>query len=436
MRVRVSEIYKTIQGESTYAGLPCVMVWLTGCNLDCTYCDTPQAKSGGSDMSVDDIVATVADLNVPLVEVTGGEPLVQEATPLLLNRLLDRGHTVLLETNGSQPLDNVPRDVIKICDIKCPGSGEQDSNLWKNIEQLTDKDQVKFVLSDRSDYDWAKDVIQRHRLSTFDILLSPVTATLSLRELASWILDDGLDARLQPQLHKAVWPEGETQALRPMDRGKAAVVLLSGGLDSATTLALAKRDGFEVYALTFSYGQKHAIEVDSSRKIAETIGVTEHKVVNLDLAPMAQSALTSDQEVPKNREHIGNDIPPTYVPARNLIFLSCAAAWAETLQCGDIFIGVSCTDYSGYPDCRREFLESFQACVNLATKSGVEGRPLTIHAPFLRKTKAEIVRTGLELGLDYSLTHSCYDPGPGGTPCGGCDSCVLRDRAFQEAGLA
>ena len=214
-----------------------------------------------------------------------------------------------------------------------------------------------------------------------------------------------------------------------------AVVLLSGGLDSTTTLALAKKDGFEIYALTFNYGQKHAIEVNSARKIAEAIGVARHQVVDMDLAALAHSALTTDQEVPKNREQIGGDIPPTYVPARNLVFLSCAAAWAETLQCRDIFIGISCADYSGYPDCRTEFLESFQSCVNIATKAGVEGNPLTVHAPFLHKTKAEIIRTGLDMNLDYSLTHSCYDPGPDGAPCGRCDSCILRKHAFKALGL-
>ena len=216
---------------------------------------------------------------------------------------------------------------------------------------------------------------------------------------------------------------------------KKAVVLLSGGLDSATALALAKRDGFEIYALTFDYGQRHAIEVLCARKIAETIGVAKHEVMALDLASLAHSALTGNEEVPKDREQIGNDIPATYVPARNLIFLSCAAAWAESLQCRDIFIGVSCADYSGYPDCRGEFIESFRACVNTATKTGIEGNRLEIHAPFLHKTKTEIIKAGLDMGLDYSMTHSCYDPGPDGAACTRCDSCILRKHAFAALGL-
>jgi 7-cyano-7-deazaguanine synthase len=216
---------------------------------------------------------------------------------------------------------------------------------------------------------------------------------------------------------------------------KRAVVLLSGGVDSTTTLALAKAKGFEIYALTFDYGQRHAIEVRCARKIAETTGVAEHRVIEMDLASLAHSALTGRQKIPKDRTQIGCDIPATYVPARNLIFLSCAAAWAESVQCWDIFIGVSCTDYSGYPDCRGEFIESFRACVNAATKTGVEGRPLQIHAPFLHKTKTEIIKAGLDMAVDYSLTHSCYDPASDGTPCGRCDSCTLRKHAFQALGL-
>ena len=451
----VCEIYNTVQGETTYAGLPCVMVRLAGCNLNCTYCDTPQARSGGRKMTIAEIQAEVERFHPFLVEVTGGEPLLQEATPFLLKALLSSGSKVLLETNGSLSIDPVPSGVIKICDIKCPGSGEADSNRWENVELLTDNDQVKFVLCDRADYDWAKDVMRRYDLARFEILFSPACGTLEPQELASWILEDRLAVRLNTQIHKMLWPEGdENPPLPPSPKGsdrpqkkitatgtvpirsKKAVVLLSGGLDSATALALAKRDGFEIYALTFDYGQRHAVEVDSARKIAEAVGVARHRVIEMDLASLAHSALTTDQEVPKDREQIGGDIPPTYVPARNLIFLSCAAAWAETLKCRDIFIGVSCTDYSGYPDCRGEFIESFQACVNIATKAGVEGDSLEIHAPFLHKTKTEIIKAGLDMGVDYSMTHSCYDPGPDGTPCGRCDSCTLRKRAFEALGLS
>lgn len=217
---------------------------------------------------------------------------------------------------------------------------------------------------------------------------------------------------------------------------KKAVVLLSGGVDSSTVLALAQRQGFEVHALTVDYGQRHAAEVRCAAKIAQAAGAAEHRIVKIDLPSVADSALTGKEEVPKDRTEIGGDIPPTYVPARNLIFLSCAAAWAETLECTDIFIAVSCADYSGYPDCRGEFIESFNDCVNLATKTGVEGRPLKVHAPLLHKTKAETISMGLDMGVDYALTHSCYDPGPGGIPCGRCDSCILRRRAFEALGIA
>ncbi len=214
---------------------------------------------------------------------------------------------------------------------------------------------------------------------------------------------------------------------------KKAVVLLSGGVDSATTLAHAKSEGFEVYALTIDYGQRHAFEIECAKKVAGFVGVAEHRVLRMDLAPFAASALTGSGEVPKDRSSVGDDIPVTYVPARNLIFLSCAAAWAESLGAGDIFIGVSSVDYSGYPDCRPGFIESFRRTVNEATRVGVEGEGITVHAPFLERSKADVVSRGRELGMDYSLTHSCYDPGPEGEACGRCDSCVIRRRAFEEA---
>jgi 7-carboxy-7-deazaguanine synthase len=205
----VSEIYNTIQGESTYAGLPCVMLRLAGCNLNCVYCDTPQARSGGSKMTIAEIQEDVARFGASLIQVTGGEPLLQDATPLLLEALLNDGNKVLLETNGSISMATVPADVIKICDIKCPGSGEAESNRWENVGLLTGNDEVKFVLCDRSDYDWAKDVMRRYDLVRFEILLSPASGMLEPRELASWMLEDRLDARLNLQIHKVVWPQGE-----------------------------------------------------------------------------------------------------------------------------------------------------------------------------------------------------------------------------------
>lgn len=218
-----------------------------------------------------------------------------------------------------------------------------------------------------------------------------------------------------------------------------AVVLLSGGLDSTTTLAIARARGFEPYALTFRYGQRHAVETQAARRIAQSFGVAEHVVVDIDLRLFGGSALTADIEVPKNRpaREIGEGIPITYVPARNTIFLSFALAWAEVLGAQDIFIGVNALDYSGYPDCRPEYIAAYQAMANLATKAGVEGRQqLMIHTPLIDLTKAQIIRQGTALDIDYAPTISCYDPSPAGEACGECDSCLLRKKGFLEAGLA
>jgi 7-cyano-7-deazaguanine synthase len=217
-----------------------------------------------------------------------------------------------------------------------------------------------------------------------------------------------------------------------------SVVLLSGGLDSATTAAIAKSEGFRVHALSFSYGQRHSFELEAARRVAESLGVAEHRVATIDLRVFGGSALTDDIEVPKGRdsEEMAHGIPVTYVPARNTIFLSFALAWAEVLGASDIFIGVNALDYSGYPDCRPEFIRAFEQMANLATKAGVEGRQrLKIHAPLMHLTKAQIIRRGMELGVDYGLTSSCYDPLPGGKPCGQCDSCFLRRKGFQENGI-
>ena len=210
--------------------------------------------------------------------------------------------------------------------------------------------------------------------------------------------------------------------------------LLSGGLDSSTCLALARREGYACYALSFDYGQRHRIELDAARRVAEAIGVERHIVAKIGLDAFGGSALTDDIEVPKGQLSTG--IPVTYVPARNTIFLSFALAWAEVLESSDLFIGVNALDYSGYPDCRPEFIEAYARMANLATKAGVEGRTkLEIHTPLLRLSKAEIVKLAHELGLDFSLTHSCYDPDAAGRPCGQCDSCLLRAKGFSEAGI-
>lgn len=224
-----------------------------------------------------------------------------------------------------------------------------------------------------------------------------------------------------------------------MPKKNKAVVLLSGGLDSATMLAIARQAGFACYAMTFRYGQRHEVEIDAARRVAAAFDVFEHRIIDIDLRQFGGSALTDSAiEVPKDRDGIGGStpIPITYVPARNLIFLSYATAWAEVLGAFDIFIGVNTTDYSGYPDCRGEFIESFQQTANLATAATTQGKGrFTIHTPIIEMTKAQIIRKGTQLGLDYSLTHSCYDPDAQARPCGRCDSCKLRLKGFAEANL-
>lgn len=211
------------------------------------------------------------------------------------------------------------------------------------------------------------------------------------------------------------------------------VVLLSGGLDSYTAAAVLQAEGFDLYALSIHYGQRHVVELDAARAVAAALGVRRHLELAVDLSKVGGSALTADIAVPKDRA-LDASIPVTYVPARNTVFLSLALAWAEALGISDIGIGANALDYSGYPDCRPEYLRAFETMANLATKAGVEGRRLRIHAPLLAMTKAEIIGRGLELGVDYGLTHSCYDPDTSGRPCGHCDSCVLRAKGFAEAG--
>ncbi len=217
-----------------------------------------------------------------------------------------------------------------------------------------------------------------------------------------------------------------------------AVCLLSGGLDSATCLAFARREGFECFALSFDYGQRHAVELDAARRVAAALGAAAHRTAKIDLRVFGHSALTDDIDVPKGRDvaSMSEGIPVTYVPARNTIFLSFALAWAEVLEASDIFIGVNALDYSGYPDCRPEFIEAFETMANLATKAGVEGRTkIRIQTPLIALSKAGIVQLGTELGVPFGLTHSCYDPFPDGRVCGACDSCLLRARGFREAGV-
>ena len=218
---------------------------------------------------------------------------------------------------------------------------------------------------------------------------------------------------------------------------KHAIVLLSGGLDSATTLAIARSQGYETYALSFDYGQRHARELEAAKKIADSLGAKKHLVVKIDNQIFAGSALTDNVDVPKSRsdKEIARGIPATYVPARNTIFLAHALAWAEAIGAGHIFIGANAVDYSGYPDCRPEFIILFETLANAATKSGVEGARIQIHAPLIKMSKADIVRRAVELNVELGLTHSCYDPLPDGRACGECDSCRLRQKGFREAGV-
>ena len=220
---------------------------------------------------------------------------------------------------------------------------------------------------------------------------------------------------------------------------KKAVVLSSGGIDSTTVMAIAKQEGFEIFSLSFFYGQRHFIEIEAAKKVADAMGVKKHLMLDIDLKKIGGSALTDyNIDVPKHRNtrRMPDEIPVTYVPARNTIFLSYALAWAEILQSSDIFIGVNAVDYSGYPDCRPEYIESFEKMANLATKAGVEGKTkLRIRAPLIHMTKAQIIRKGVELGVDFSLTRSCYDPSSDNLACGHCDSCLLRKQGFKEAGI-
>ena len=218
---------------------------------------------------------------------------------------------------------------------------------------------------------------------------------------------------------------------------KKAVILLSGGLDSTTCCAIAKHQGYELYALSFSYGQRHRVELAAAKRVARFFSIKKHLIVNIDNAALAGSSLTSKKAVPKNRtaRQIGSAIPSTYVPARNTVFLSYALAYAETIGSRDIFIGVNALDYSGYPDCRPGFIAAFEKMANCATKAGVEGKRLKIHAPLINLTKAQIIKRGMKLGVDYSITHSCYDPSASGAACGECDSCLLRKKGFEVAGV-
>ncbi len=233
-------------------------------------------------------------------------------------------------------------------------------------------------------------------------------------------------------------PQGLVSIEGAASNPRKAVVLLSGGLDSATALAIAKADGFSLYAISFRYGQRHSVELDRAQQQAEMFGVVQHAIIDIDLRQFGGSALTDNIQVPKHAsaDEIGMDIPVTYVPARNTVFLALALAFAESVAAFDLFVGVNALDYSGYPDCRPEYIAAFEAMANLATKASIaDGQRIRIHAPLIHWTKAQIIQRGLELGVDYSKTSSCYDPDPAGRACGHCDSCLLRQRGFEQNGM-
>jgi 7-cyano-7-deazaguanine synthase len=403
--LRITEIFLSLQGETSTVGRPTTFVRLTGCPLRCQYCDTAYAFSGGKPATLDDVLTKVRDLGARYVTVTGGEPLAQPECVALLERLCDEGYRVSLETSGALDVSAVDPRVVKIVDLKTPGSGEANRNLFSNLEHLRAQDEVKFVICDRADYEWARDRPPRRLGSR-----GPPTG-----------------ARADPASQGVVG-----RRARPMKR---AVVLVSGGLDSATTLAIAKSQGYSCHALSFRYGQRHAIELDAARRVADAARV-DLRIVDIDLRAFGGSALTDSRiDVP---ETATTGIPVTYVPARNTVFLSLALAYAETLDARDIFIGVNAVDYSGYPDCRPEFIAAFEKTANLATKLGVEaahGERIRIHTPLIAMTKADIIRSGVALGVDYTLTVSCYQPDANARACGKCYSCRIRRDGFAAAGI-
>lgn len=429
--LRITEIFHSLQGETTTTGLPTVFVRLTGCPLRCVYCDTAYAFEGGEKMSIQAILDKVAEYQTDFITVTGGEPLAQPQCIELLKQLCDLGYRVSLETSGAMSTEDVDPRVVKIVDLKTPGSGEVSRNLYENINYLQPEDEVKFVICDRKDYDWSCMQIDQLRLrdTGSEILFSPSQGQLSPKALAEWILQDKLNVRMQLQTHKMIW--GDEPGHQEMT--KKAVILVSGGLDSSTVLAIAKRQGYDCYTLSFDYGQRHRSELVAAKKVSDMMSVSEHKVVSLDLATIGGSALTDTNiDVPECET---SGIPITYVPARNTVFLSIALGWAEVLGANDIFVGVNAVDYSGYPDCRPVYIDAFERMANLATRAGVEGNKLSIHAPLIEMTKAQIIQTGIDSGVDYSATVSCYQASDDGAACGVCDSCRLRKQGFAEANV-
>ncbi len=431
-----------------------MFVRLTGCPLRCAYCDTEYAFHNGDWFDLDSIVETVRGHGAKHVCVTGGEPLAQPNCLKLLERLCDAGFLVSLETSGALDIAAVDPRVSRVVDVKTPGSREESRNRIENFHLLTLQDQLKFVICSREDYDWSKAFLREHGLpDRARILFSPSHGEVSPTALAEWILADRLPVRFQLQLHRFVGrcarqvtlsvspgsPSAAASAsnsaatLQPASVSRA-IVLLSGGLDSTTVLAIARSRGFACYALSVHYGQRHSAELDAARSIARALGTEDHRIMGVDLAGIGGSALTDPGIAVPESPTTG--IPITYVPARNTLLLSLALGWAEVVGATDIFVGVNAVDYSGYPDCRPEFIEAFEKLANVATKAGVEGARFKIQAPLIRMSKVDIIRTGAELGVDYGMTVSCYQADGQGRACGKCDSCRLRAAGFAAAGMA
>ena len=353
MSLIVNEIFNSIQGESLYAGLPCTFIRLTGCNLRCSYCDTRYAYEEGTSLTMTDIIDRVSGYECPLVEITGGEPLLQNETPLLITNLIENGYTVLLETNGTIDISRIDERCIKIVDIKCPASGESGKNILDNLNRLNVKDQVKFVISNNEDYEYAKDIIKqipgwvsegkytflsRTRQNGIFRPGKPDIGRQTDGSVSYSIAQDNLAGDRQGSLINQGSEQGSVLLFQPKSglfiMKKKAVILSSGGLDSTTAMAIAKNEGFELFSLSFFYGQRHSYELNAAKKVAEVFGVTKHLVINLDLNKIGGSALTDNIEVPKSRTLISmtGEIPVTYVPARNTIFLAHALAWAEVIN--------------------------------------------------------------------------------------------------------
>ena len=429
-RLRINEIFHSLQGEADTVGYPTVFVRLTGCPLRCQYCDTEYAFHAGDWFDLAAILLKVQSYGARHVCVTGGEPLAQPNCLPLLELLCDAGYQVSLETSGAMDVGAVDPRVARVIDVKTPGSKESARNRIENFQYLTPRDQLKFVICSREDYDWSKAFLAEHGVGEKNQIF--------------------FLSKLHPGILPRRWPNGFCKigcrcafscsctrfcgaTCRASERVKRAIVLLSGGLDSATVLAIARSRGFECFALSVRYGQRHSAELDAASQLAMALGAKEHRVMSVDLAEIGGSALTdSSIAVPEKSER---GIPVTYVPARNTIFLALALGWAEVAGAEAIFIGVNAVDYSGYPDCRPEFVQAFYRLAQLATKVGVEGGQLQIEAPLIDMSKADIIRAGHALGVHFGSTVSCYQADRQGRACGRCDSCRLRAAGFAVAGM-